>query len=122
VDGTTKNRKEIYNSVKEGKVQILCAGKVMDALVNIPQIDCIHVCTPINKQAALEQIYGRSSRYLKGKVTPLVRHYVDEGGQLSGAARNAMQVCEDNGWVVNEIKKDEAKAQMESLWTRPGSR
>jgi superfamily II DNA or RNA helicase len=122
VDGTTKNRKEVYNSVKKGQVQILCAGKVMDALVNIPQIDCLHVCTPINNQTTLEQIYGRSSRYLKEKLDPWVRHYIDDGGQLSGAGANAVRICELNGWVVNKIRKDEVSMMMSSLWIRPGKK
>ena len=67
VDGSTKNRDQIYSDFRKGKLDVLCAGKVLNALVNIPEMNCLHVCTPVNKEANIVQIYGRARRIQEGK-------------------------------------------------------
>ena len=98
VDGNTRNRKAIYDSIRNGKVRVLCAGKVLNALVDIPNLDCLHLLTPLNNAKDVKQVYGRSSRWMEGKKKPLVRDYVDQGGQLSGAYANRTRICLENGW------------------------
>lgn len=103
VDGNTRNRERIYNDVRNGTTQILCAGKVLNAMVNIPSLDCIHVLTPLNSKTAIEQIYGRGSRWLEGKRRPLVRYYADQGGQLTGAYKNNLKICQENEWEIQQV-------------------
>ena len=100
VDGDTKNRDQIYRDVHEGKYHVLCASKVMDALVNIESLDCLHLVAPLSKQGPVEQIYGRARREWKGKRTPLIRDYVDSGGQITGAFKNRQKLCEKKGWQI----------------------
>jgi superfamily II DNA or RNA helicase len=102
-DGGTKNRQVIYDAMRKRKYQVLCAGKILDALVNIPELDCLHLTTPVNQARQVKQIYGRTRRALEGKSIPLIRDYEDEGGQLSGAARNRMKVCKEEGWVIEHL-------------------
>jgi superfamily II DNA or RNA helicase len=107
VDGTTKKREEIYEGFREGKIQILCAGKVLDALVNLPKMDSMHVCSPVNNHTRIMQIYGRARREVAGKRTPLIRYYVDGGGQFQGAYNNNKRICKLEGWDVESIDGSE---------------
>jgi len=103
VDGTTKNRETVYEKMRQNKFQVLCAGKVLDAMVNIPNLDCLHLCTPVNKERQVKQIYGRTRRPMEGKEIPIVRDYRDSGGQLDGAARNRLKICQLEDWLVKQI-------------------
>lgn len=99
-DGSTKNRQDIYDAMRKRKYQVLCAGKILDALVNIPELDCLHLTTPVNQARQVKQIYGRTRRALEGKAIPVIRDYQDDGGQLSGAYRNRLRVCQEEGWAI----------------------
>jgi superfamily II DNA or RNA helicase len=116
-DGDTRNRQRIYDDMRQRKYQVLCAGKVMDALVNIPELDCLHLCTPVNQAKQVKQIYGRTRRFLDNKCNPLIRDYADSGGQLSGAYRNRQRVCEEEGWKVQVIK--DRTIGVFAKWSRP---
>jgi superfamily II DNA or RNA helicase len=116
VDGDTKNRKVVYEKMRQGKFQVLCAGKVLDAMVNIPNLDCLHLCTPVNKERQVLQIYGRTRRPQEGKAVPLVRDYKDAGGQLAGAARNRIKICNNEGWDVKLIRAGELGAGQTQKW------
>ncbi len=111
VDGETKNREDIYDAVRDGEVQVLCAGKVLNALVDIQVLNCIHLVTPVNNRKSVEQIYGRGSRWFEGKITPEVKDYVDTGGQLTGAYRNRTKICQSNGWTIQVVD-----GNMQSFW------
>jgi superfamily II DNA or RNA helicase len=116
-DGDTRDRQRIYDAMRKRKYQVLCAGKIMDALVNIPELDCLHLCTPVNQAKQVKQIYGRTRRELAGKALPLIRDYVDTGGQLSGAYRNRLKVCTEEGWLVQHIR--DRTIGVFSKWLRP---
>lgn len=103
VDGDTRKREDIYQSVRDGDLQVLCAGKVLNALVDIPNLNCVHVVTPVNNKKDIDQMYGRGNRWMEGKLQPWVKHYIDQGGQLSGAFRNCVNACEQNGWEIEVI-------------------
>ena len=120
VDGSTKNRDKIYSDFRKGKIDVLCAGKVLNALVNIPEMNCLHVCTPVNKEANIIQIYGRARRILDGKDKAEVRYYYDKGGQLTGAYKNNVKVCKKFGWTVQEA--DVLIASGMTKWARPSDR
>jgi superfamily II DNA or RNA helicase len=100
VDGNTKNRDQIYRDVNDGKYDVLCAGKVMDALVNIPTLDSIHLVSPVVKHSSVTQILGRSRREWKGKRNPVIRVYVDKGGQMDGAFKSVERLCLASSWKV----------------------
>jgi len=105
VDGRVKGkaRDRIYEEFKDGKYQILCAGKVMNAMVNLPNIDCLHFLSPSNSETTTKQVYGRARRWLEGKRLPIIRDYVDSGGQLDGAARKRIALCKKEGWKIVNI-------------------
>jgi len=98
VDGTTKNRDRIYSQFDAGHYDVLCAGKVMNALVDIQSLDCVHMVSPLKSKQATRQVYGRAR-----ERNALIRDYIDEGGQLGGAANSRISFCEANGWEIKEI-------------------
>lgn len=108
-------RKKIYEEVAAGKkYRCLCAGKVLDAMVSIKPLDCLHLVTPVASEHRVKQIFGRTRRPDEGKLVPLVRYYVDEGGQLSGAFRKVLAVVQKEGW---EVEKSEGLAMpAQSTW------
>ncbi len=108
VDGKVpKNRrKQIYEDMAKGrKYRCLCAGKVLDAMVSIKPLDCLHLITPVAAEHRVRQIFGRTRRPQEGKLVPLVRYYADSGGQLSGAYRKVQGVVEAEGWQVEKIEQ-----------------
>jgi len=119
VDGKVKKpvRKLIYKEVREGKVQILFAGKVLNKLVNLPRVDCLHYVTPASSKGETKQAYGRARRWLAGKKKPIIRDYVDEGGgQLSGAYNNRMRLCRSHGWDVKVVPVGTEQAGRVGVW------
>lgn len=118
VDGSTPvpARKRIYADVKEGKIQALFAGKVLNQLVNLPTIDCLHFVTPASSDTVTQQTYGRARRWLEGKKNPIIRDYVDKGGQLDGAYKNRARLCKANGWNVKRIDVASALLLGASIW------
>jgi len=118
VDGSTplKMRKKIYKEVKDGKVQALFAGKVLNQLVNLPTIDCLHFVTPASSSTVTNQTYGRARRWLEGKKNPIIRDYVDQGGQLDGAYKNRARLCKANGWNVKQVDVMNAQLLGASIW------
>lgn len=119
VDGTThkKTRQIIYDKVRDGKVQILFAGKVLNQLVDLPTIDCLHFVTPSSSAATTKQTYGRARRWLEGKRNPIIRDYVDTGGQLDGAYKNRLALCQKNGWNVKRIDTPRGNIGL-SIWKK----
>jgi len=114
-DGTVSKarRKKIYEEMSKGrKYRCLCAGKVLDAMVSIKPLDCLHLITPVAAEHRVMQIFGRTRRPDEGKLVPLVRYYVDEGGQLSGAFRKVQAVVEREGWEVEQTDKGRGIASM----------
>jgi hypothetical protein len=93
---------------RDGLYDVICAGKVLNALVDLPNLDCIHLLTPSNSKQTTKQIWGRSRRYVEGKRNPVLRYYVDTGGQLDGAYRNQLQLCREHNWEVELIGMDAA--------------
>lgn len=110
VDGTvhTKVRDRIYREFREGQYDVICAGKVLNALVDLPNLDCIHLLTPSNSRQTTKQIWGRSRRPMEGKRNPILRYYVDTGGQLDGAYKNQLQLCKEHNWEVELVDTDAA--------------
>ena len=102
-DGTVPKakRKKIYADMSKGlKYRCLCAGKVLDAMVSIKPLDCLHLVTPVSARHRILQIFGRTRRPQEGKLIPQVRYYADNGGQLSGAYRNVVKVVNEEGWKI----------------------
>ena len=94
-------RKKIYEDMSRGlKYRCLCAGKVLDAMVSIKPLDCLHLVTPVSSRHRIFQIFGRTRRPQEGKLIPIVRYYADNGGQLSGACRNVLKVVTEEEWKV----------------------
>lgn len=98
-------RKRIYGDMAKGRLQCLCAGKVLDAMVSIKPLDCMHVVTPMAADHRIQQVFGRTRRPQEGKLIPLIRYYADNGGQLSGAARKVVKKCEAEGWEIKRTKR-----------------
>ncbi len=117
VDGTTKNRKQIYDDVNRGRYDVLCAGKVLDALVNIPAMDCLHLVSPLSKHSAIKQIYGRPRREMKGKRAPIIRDYVDKGGQFTGAYKSRLKLVQQLGWKTEFTDASLADVRGVSYWS-----
>lgn len=120
VTGDTKQklRESIYKKVKTGKCQILCAGKVLNALVNLPNVDCLHFLTPSSSKTTTKQVYGRARRWLEGKRAPIIRDYVDSGGQLDGAYKNRLELCKTQKWDVVNVGLDASSMVGMSIWKK----
>lgn len=109
VDGAVppERRKQLYAELAKGRqYRCVCAGlKVMDAMVSIKPLDCLHLVTPVNARHRIMQIFGRTRRPDKGKAIPLIYYYKDHGGQLEGAYRNVRKVCEAEGWTIRQAPR-----------------
>jgi len=118
-DVPTWRRDKIYAEVaKRVKYQGIVAGKVLDAMVSIKPLDCMHIITPLSKKHQVMQVFGRARRPLKGKPIPLIRYYVDKGGQLQGAAKNVVKFCNDEGWEIKHTAAALSKRTVMSRWRK----
>lgn len=122
VDGQTpaKVRDRVYAEFRDGKYQVICAGKVLNALIDLPTLDCIHLLTPSNSKTNSQQIYGRSRRFLPGKRNPIIRYYVDKGGQLDGSYKTQQKLCKENGWDIKIVGLDAAQVLGMNRWKKRG--
>jgi len=120
VDGKTPKRvrEAIYEDLRQGKYQGIFAGKVLNQLVNLPSVDCLHFVTPAKSKTVTEQGYGRARRWLKGKRNPIIRDYVDSGGQLDGAYKSRVRTCRANGWKIRKIEIDRTRTMGVGIWQR----
>lgn len=118
VDGTVKDkqRQKIYKAFNNGEYQIICAGKVLNALVNLPTVNCLHFLSPSSSQNTTKQIYGRARRWLAGKENPIIRDYVDTGGQLDGAFKNRQALCKSHGWETKMIDVETSQMSGLGIW------
>jgi superfamily II DNA or RNA helicase len=115
VDGAVPNkrRETLYHELAAGKYRCICAGlKVMDAMVSIKPLNCLHLVTPVNARHRIMQIFGRTRRPDKNKPMPLVYYYKDTGGQLSGAFNNVTKVCQAEGWTIHQRSRNLANLTM----------
>ncbi len=83
-------------------------------------MDCLPVCTPVNKEQSILQIYGRARRVKAGKEKTEVRYYVDQGGQLSGAYKNNRRICRKQGWTIQD--EDSRISMGADIWIHPSKR
>ncbi len=120
VDGKTPKRvrEVIYDDLRAGKYQGIFAGKVLNQLVNLPSVDCLHFLTPSNSKTVTEQTYGRARRWLQGKKNPRIRDYVDSGGQLDGAYKNRVRICRSKNWKVRKIDSAQTSTMGASIWRK----
>lgn len=100
VDGRNpaKQRKQIYRDVNDGKYDLLCAGKVMNALVDIQNSDTVYLVSPLAKATPVKQLYGRGRDQFSR-----IRDFADEGGQLAGAVKKRIELCVANGWKIKQV-------------------
>jgi len=117
-DTPQKVRTRIYENIESGKCKILCAGKVLNALVNLPSVDCLHFVTPSSSKTTTKQVYGRARRWLEGKRAPIIRDYVDKGGQLDGAYKNRLALCKENKWKVVHVGIERSQLLGMNIWEK----
>jgi len=123
VDGEVKAeaRAKIYKEIRSGRCKVLCAGKVLKAMVDLPNIDCLHFVTPLSSKPRTTQIYGRARRWLENKRNPVIRDYVDgagQQGQLTGAYKNRLAMCKSNNWDVKLINIENTQEEGVGKWRR----
>ena len=77
---------------------MLCAGKVLNALVDIQTINCVYIVTPLKSHTATQQLTGRAR-----ELNAVIRDFADEGGQFSGCAKSRIRLYQNNGWDIEYV-------------------
>ena len=118
IDGKVRgpSREKYFEAMRKKKLKCICAGKVLRALVNIKTLDCMHVISPMSGEGRIRQLFGRTRRPDDSKPTPLIRYYVDSGGQLDGSYKKVRKVCQDEGWNIKYTNVAQSKIIPMTKW------
>jgi hypothetical protein len=81
VDGETKDdeRKSIFRSLNEHRIDYLCNVQVVERGTDIPRIGCVQLCVAVGSLVRYRQMIGRGSRVHPEKTDVCV---VDHGGNI----------------------------------------
>jgi superfamily II DNA or RNA helicase len=70
---TWRTRLEIFKEMKEGKINSIAGTTgIFKEGINIPILSCLILGGPINNDPLLEQVTGRVTRPLEGKMSPQI--------------------------------------------------
>jgi len=90
--GETKRdeRDVVKEAAIKGDVRVVVGmRRIIQTGINIPQWDCLYVMMPISNPPNFEQETGRIRTQIKGKPTPIIRHFVDQ----SRISRACFRTC-----------------------------
>lgn len=108
-DTNKKDRFQIVEDFKSGKIKTLFNYNILATGFDYPELECVIMGRPTNSLAVYYQIVGRGARISKGKSEYL---FVDYGGNVERFGRVEQQEIinyEGHGWGVfckNELVTD----------------
>ena len=106
VDGETPDdeRKTLFDSLNEHRIDYLCNVQVVERGTDIPRISCVQMCVSVASVTRWRQMIGRGSRCHPDKTDCLV---LDHGGNL----KRGMGFFEDDPkWTLDISTKDPGEA------------
>lgn len=92
VHGKHKQRKEITQDFRDGKVHILIAqNQILSEGIDVPDIACVVMAAGGKSPIKLIQSFGRGIRNATGKVDLLIYDYADEGRYMEKHSRKRLE-------------------------------
>ena len=96
---TTKDRADILNKFKSGKIKVICCMSTLTTGFDFPELQVVIMGRPTNSLAVFYQIYGRLVRPFENKIGI----FYDFGGNIFRFGRVEDMVFEDykdHGWAM----------------------
>lgn len=106
VHGDTKDRKEILEDFRVGKIDILIASFIVKRGKNFPLIRYIQNAAGSDSQSTIWQIMGRGERKDDSKKKVYMDDFMDSGKYLSRHSKHRIQYYKNTGFEVRELYKD----------------
>ena len=101
-----KERKEILDSFKEGKVDILIASLIIKLGQNMPRIRCMINAAGGTSMINALQLIGRAIRTHKSKVKVYYEDFFDKGIHLQRHSKRRIRWYKEEGFKVIELYKN----------------
>jgi superfamily II DNA or RNA helicase len=104
-----KERKEILDLFKEGKVDILIASLIIKLGQNMPMIKCMINAASGDSAINALQLVGRAIRIHKSKKKVYFEDFFDTGAYLSRHSKHRLMYYKREGFKVLELYKETRK-------------
>ena len=105
--GNIKDRKELLNTIRAGKVPVTIATrKIAQYGLNVPPWSCYYCLSPTNNPPNFYQEMSRIRTPHPGKPQPLVRVFVDRFGAAYACAKTCASVLKQEKFKVIEKMVD----------------
>lgn len=99
-----EERKVLQDQVASGEKEILCGTQAIYAEgINIPELSCLILATPLNNEPLLEQLIGRICRKCSAKLNPIVVdiHLIGNTARRQASARMGYYIRQ--GYKIREL-------------------
>jgi superfamily II DNA or RNA helicase len=121
-----KDRNDILDRAKQGKIQVFVANRSMLTGINVPIWDCFMNVLPINNEPTYYQQFSRIRTPMKGKPMPIIYDFVDDNGVSIGLFQKRCKQYKSEGFLFipsinGDLKLDEAREEEKaslSHWQR----
>lgn len=105
----TKDRTQITNDFRDGKIDILVASLIVKRGLNFPLTKYILNTAGGDSMSLLLQLIGRGNRKHKSKKKTVMEDFFDNGNYLKRHSKHRIQLYKSEGYVVLEAYKDTIK-------------
>ena len=99
-----EQRDTLQNQVASGKKEVLCGTQAIFAEgINIPELSCLILGTPLNNDPLLKQLIGRVTRECESKLPPIIVdiHLVGNTARRQASARMGHYMRQ--GYYITEL-------------------
>lgn len=97
---TLKQDLALRDDLASGKINIIMTSKKADKGLDLPDLDCLILAKPMNNEAGVTQISGRTVRSVEGKPLPLIFDMVDKNSLAERFAKNRSRWYKKLGYSV----------------------
>jgi superfamily II DNA or RNA helicase len=104
VIGSTKQREEELEKIKDGSASILYGSiNIFSEGISINELSCLILATPLNNDPLLEQLIGRVIRKAEGKQDPVVVDILLTGKTVANQAQIRKAYYLKQGYNIKDI-------------------
>jgi len=101
VDGNSKDRKKIFEKIKNGDYEIIVCTKIYGEGISVPRLKTMIMASGGKSSTEVIQSTGRMLRLFKGKDKAIIYDFKDSG-ILGRHFRERLKIYKDNGYEVVE--------------------
>jgi superfamily II DNA or RNA helicase len=112
IEGSLKKaeRESLLESFREGRIQVLLGGRVLDEGVDLPNLDRLFLCSSVRSKGKLNQMIGRALRTHEKKCDAVVYDFIDSKSPLARNQWRSRKAEVYRGMHIEEVHRNEKAA------------